>query len=207
MSEAPRSQAGASAPANLIELGRIVSAYGLRGWIKIQPHSARSEALLSAKRWWLVPSSRATGPVLAEARAWKVKLSRTQGSTIVGALDGISDRNDAEPLKGMLVMVDRSDFPETDDGEYYWVDLMDCQVWGLDDSGAHVVMGVVADVSDNGAHAVLSVRRQREQDGAWVDVLDEKDRPVTALVPFVDAHLQEVDLPGRRIVTNWPLDF
>ncbi|MGO3741083.1 ribosome maturation factor RimM [Kerstersia sp.] len=207
MTDAPHSQAGASAPDNLVELGRIVSAYGLRGWVKIQPHSVRSEALLTAKRWWLVPSSRTSGPVLQEARPWKVKLSRTQGSTIVGALEGIADRNDAEALKGMLVMVARSDFPETDEGEYYWVDLMGCRVWGLDDAGAQAVMGVVADVSDNGAHAVLSVRRQQEQDGLWVDLLDDKERPLTSLVPFVDVHLQEVDLPGRRIVTNWPLDF
>lgn len=207
MTEAPHSQAGASAPDNLVELGRIVSAYGLRGWVKIQPHSARSEALLTAKRWWLVPFSRASGAVMQDARSWKVKLSRTQGATVVGALDGIADRDEAEALKGMLVMVARSDFPETDEGEYYWVDLMGCRVWGLDDAGVQAIMGVVADVSDNGAHAVLSVRRQQEQDGLWVDLLDDKERPVTSLVPFVEAHLQEVDLPGRRIVTNWPLDF
>lgn len=207
MTVAQRNTTGASVPEDLVELGRIVSAYGIRGWVKIQPHAVRSETLLTAKRWWLVPTSRTQGPQSDQARVSRVKVSRTQGSTIVGALEGVDDRSAADALKGMLVMVSRRDFPAAEDGEYYWVDLMACRVWGLDEAGNEAFMGVVADVSDNGAHAVLAVNRQVEQAGVWVDQLDEKGRPVVSLVPFVDAYLRDVDVPGRRIVTAWPLDF
>lgn len=194
-------------PDDLVELGRIVDAYGLRGWVKVQPHSAQSEVLLAAKRWWLKPSAKAGAAASQAAASRKVKLSRTQGTSVVAALDGVADRTDAEQMKGMLVLVARSDFPVPDDGEYYWVDLMGCRVWGVDDADGQVEMGEVVDVIDNGAHSVLSVRRQHEREGKLVDVVDEKGRPQLTLVPFVDAHLLEVDLPGKRIVTNWPLDF
>ena len=35
-----------AAPADLIELGRITAAYGIKGWVKVQPHSAQAEVLL-----------------------------------------------------------------------------------------------------------------------------------------------------------------
>jgi 16S rRNA processing protein RimM len=44
----------ATAPDDLIELGRIISAYGVRGWVKIQPHSAQGTVLRAAPVWWLV---------------------------------------------------------------------------------------------------------------------------------------------------------
>src|SRR3546814_9200346 len=84
----------AEAPADLVELGRIVSAYGVRGWVKIQPHSSDSQVLLAAKTWWLkapVPpgSSAAARPLFAAG----VTNSRPQGATVVAQLDCVPDRD------------------------------------------------------------------------------------------------------------------
>ena len=49
-------------PADAIEVGRIVDAWGLKGWIKVQPFSADPQALFSSRRWFLLPSEKA-GPV------------------------------------------------------------------------------------------------------------------------------------------------
>lgn len=197
-------------PEDLVELGRVVDAYGLRGWIKIQPHAAGSSALLQAREWWL---RRSVAPVAAGTGspppAWRVRVlkSRTQGSSIVGGLEGITDRNDAEQLRGCTVWVSRASFPATQEGEYYWVDLIGCDVFGEQD-GQRVLLGVVEDVMDNGVHAVLRVARQSmDEHGVPVPLLDAKGRKVESLVPFVEAHVHTVDLPNRRLESNWPADF
>lgn len=197
-----------AAPDDLVELGRVTGAYGLRGWIKIQPHAAGSSALLKAREWWLrspvPPGKPAAG---ATVRPVKVLKSRTQGSTIVGGLEGVDDRTQAEAYRGCTVWVSRSAFPSTEDDEYYWVDLIGCTLYGEQD-GQSILLGVVDDVMDNGVHAILRVKRQTlNEQGQAVPLLDEKGRHQESLVPFVAAHVHTVDLPGKRLDSNWPAEF
>lgn len=208
------------APNDLVELGRIVSAYGVRGWVKIQPHSAQGLVLRAAPVWWLAqPASPATlaAPSSGSAniskspglRAHAVKQVRPQGSTVVADLEHVGDRDLAESMRGYTVYVSRQYFPKAQADEFYWIDLVDCYVY----SEAQLV-GVVTEVVDNGAHAILRVNRltiegdQTPSEGHVPQpLLDVKGRPEEVLVPFVAAHVQHVDIAARRIETDWPLDL
>jgi len=214
-----------TAPDDLIELGRIVSAYGIRGWVKVQPHSAQAEVLRAAPIWWLCspapPAHLGAKAVAGSSSApWNpvmlpraVKQVRPQGATVVADLEGIGDRDIAESMRGYTVHVSRKDFPAARGDEYYWVDLVGCMVYGQDDQSPvaanSVLIGEVAEVIDNSAHALLRVVRLSSADAqsAPTPVLDEKGRPQEVLVPFVAAHVQHVDIAARRIDTDWPLDF
>ncbi len=211
-----------SAPDDLIELGRIVSAYGVHGWVKIQPHSAQADVLRTAPVWWLAASvAPARAGVAADPkrsvsplRAHVVKQVRRQGLTIVADLEGVGDRDVAENMRGYTVHVSRHDFPAAKADEFYWIDLVGCNVYGHDTEstvGDSVLIGIVDEVVDNGAHALLRVHRYAcspVSPGAEpVPMLDPKGRPVEILVPFVSAHVQHVDIKARRIDTDWPIDF
>ncbi len=196
----------AKAPNDLVELGRIVSAYGVRGWVKAQPHSSQSTVLRAAPVWWLCPPS---GPsatpadsspstslpasVLSRCTPHAVKQCRPQGLTVVAELDGVPDRDVADSKRGYTIYVSREYFPQAKSDEYYWVDLIGCQVFTEDQ-----LMGQVQEVLDNGAHAILRVTTLK---------LDAKGRPQEVLVPFVAAHVQHVDIKARRIETDWPFDL
>ena len=172
----------AKAPNDLVELGRIVSAYGVRGWVKAQPHSSQSTVLRAA------PAS-----VLSRCTPHAVKQCRPQGLTVVAELEGVPDRDVADSKRGYTVYVSREYFPQAKSDEYYWVDLIGCQVFSED-----TLMGQVQEVLDNGAHAILRVSTL---------MLDAKGRPQEVLVPFVAAHVQHVDIKTRRIETDWPFDL
>lgn len=195
-------------PADLVELGRIVSAYGVRGWVKVQPHSSDSQVLLAAKTWWLKAPVLKEGPgVLSSAFAVQVAASRPQGATVVAQLEGIADRDQAHALKGHTVWVPRTDFPAAQEDEYYWVDLIGCQFFGLRE-GRSELIGQVADVLDNGAHAVLRVARATtDADGNLVFLQTSRGKPQEVLVPFVQAHVHTVDIGAKRLESNWPADF
>lgn len=208
------------APNDLVELGRIVSAYGVRGWVKIQPHSAQGLVLRAAPVWWLAPPVSPASPTSPSAglantsnpsklRAHAVKQVRPQGSTVVADLEHVGDRDLAESMRGFTVYVSRQYFPKAQADEFYWVDLVDCYVF----SDAQLV-GVVTEVVDNGAHAILRVNRLTiegdqtpSEDHVPQPLLDVKGRPEEVLVPFVAAHVQHVDIVARRIETDWPLDL
>jgi len=193
------------APERLIELGRIAAAHGVAGWVKVQPYAGASTVLLRVKKWWL----HAEPGGAFDAEPVTVQAARLQGHSVIAQLHNVTDRDQAEALRGRGVAVPRSAFPAPEADEFYWVDLLGCLLYGhAADTASPVLLGRVADVSDNGAHAVLNVTRLLADDQTGLVVMhDSKGRPLQVLVPFVAAHVHNVDLVARRIDSNWPVDF
>ncbi|MBV2181218.1 MAG: ribosome maturation factor RimM [Castellaniella sp.] len=199
-----------SVPDDLVEVGRVVTAHGVRGWLKVQPYSPQAEALLNSPVWWLkAPDSVLESGAFSRPRGMRVQGCRRHGGQfLVAQLEGVADRNVAEAMHGHTVWVSRTAFPAAEDGEYYWVDLIGCDFFGQGDSGESMPLGRVDQVLDNGAHAVLQVTRGAvDETGVFQARTDARGRPVHELVPFVAAHIQRVDLPARRIESDWPVDF
>jgi len=200
-------------PEDAIEVGRILGAWGIKGGIKVLPFAADPQALFSAKRWFLKPAESAKPPAAAASGnplkpaaaktpsqqaalaaplplALNVKGVRDQGDAIVCTAPEIPDRDAAEAMKGVRVFVSRSTFPKTDDGEFYWVDLIGLAVVNREQSPLGEVVGLI----DTGPHCVLRVQP--------ADPAAEE-----RLIPFVEAYVDSVDMPGRRILVDWGLDF
>jgi len=207
MQDANRRRDDQGIPADLIELGRVAAAYGVRGQIKIQTHAAGSDTLHAHKTWWL---KTATAPAAAMVRAAAsapqpvhVLSCQRHNDTLIAQLEGVGDRDQAQTLKGATLHLPRTLFPKAAQDEYYWVDLIGCALYGKTVDGQDVLLGRVAQVSDNGAHALLHVA----QDTFNVGTADAAKRTPERLIPFVAAHILHVDLPARRIDSNWPADF
>ncbi len=180
---------------DLIELGAIADAQGLQGQVKVRPHSSDPVALLSSKEIWLSLIPRRDAGVSASQeqaslRAYKVKQAKMHSGTVVLALDGIVDRDQALALKGARILVGRIDFPKTEEDSYYWIDLIGCQANNL--QGEH--LGEVLDVTENGAHGVIALG-------------DSASKVVKQLVPFVKEVVQNVDLPNKSITLDWQSDW
>ena len=53
-------------PSDAVEVGRVLGAWGVKGWIKIQPFAAQPQAFFSSKRWYVQAPSERPGPVHIE---------------------------------------------------------------------------------------------------------------------------------------------
>jgi len=177
-------------PSDLIQVGRILDAWGIKGWFKVQSYSTNADSLFSAKQWFL----KSDGPKPGR-QVLKVLSVREHGEGIVASADGVVDRNGAEALRGCEIWVSRAEFPKADDGEYYWVDLIGLDVVNLEDQ----VLGQVIGLIDTGAHAVLRILPP----GVQAPAKPDQER----LIPFVDAFVREVSLESRRIRVDWGLDY
>ena len=170
-------------PDDLVEVGHVTGAYGIRGWVRVRPYSADAEALLTVGQWYL--SKQAVHAVI-------VKQARWQGEEIVAHLEGVSDRNVAEALRGSVVTISRTAFPALDENEYYWVDLIGLDV--VNTKGQ--ILGKVTNLIDNGVHPILKVQA-KVSDGSKKELL----------IPFVDAYVGEVDTGNGTISVDWELDY
>ncbi|MDD5332210.1 MAG: ribosome maturation factor RimM [Rhodoferax sp.] len=180
----------AELPADAIEVGRVNDAWGIKGWFRVQPYSADPEALFSSKRWFLLPSE-----IGAKTFSGVGKLSIVQAKTHSGAVVAsareIDDRDAAEALRGARIFVSRSSFPSTQEDEYYWVDLIGLNVVNR----AGVMLGTVKELLSTGAQTVLVM--DCEQEG----------KKFERMIPFVSTYIDDVDLPGRRILVDWQADY
>jgi len=177
-------------PADAVEVGRIMDAWGVKGWFKVLPHSADPQALFSSTRWYLQPSERGA-KTFSGTRLLRVRESKEHSDSLVARADGVVDRSIAELLKGARIFVPRSSFPTAGDGEYYWVDLIGLDVVNREG----VSLGVVRDLMATGPQTVLVVG------------YDEGGKPAERMIPFVSAFVDAVDLSGRRITVDWQPDY
>jgi 16S rRNA processing protein RimM len=172
-------------PDNLLELGRVVDAYGLKGWVKVNPSSVDT-VLVKLKTWWLEQPE-------GQFRVIEVSKPRLHGSTVVALPHGFEDRDHALALKGARIWASRSEFPKPLVDEFYWVDLVGCDV--LDPDGK--ILGRVLGLQDHGAHPIL-------------EILPDTASSASAeprLIPFVASIVRNVDLAARQIHVEWRADF
>jgi 16S rRNA processing protein RimM len=193
-------------PADAVEVGRVLDAYGVKGWIKAQSFSNDTKALIAAKRWYLKTSADQvkrrvgpTGPGVAPKLPpfLAIMAARDHGDVIVAQAENVADRDAAEALRGASIFISRAGFPAATQDEYYWVDLIGLDVVNLQGEA----LGTVAGLIDTGPHSVIKVTPLEPP--AEGQTAEEIER----LIPFVAAYVQQVSLPDRRITVDWGLDF
>lgn len=189
-------------PPDLVLVGRVGEAYGLKGGLHVMPYSPDAAALLAAREWWL------EGPGTRPLRCVDVFSAKAHGDGVVTQLVGITDRDVAVKLKGALVHVARSRFPVLGDDEYYWADLIGLDVF----NEAGEWLGRVTGLTETGAHAVLEVAgppapAERKVNEAGDGAGNGTDSSVQRLIPFVNAVVKSVDRAARRVTVDWGLDY
>ncbi len=182
-------------PADAIEVARIAGAWGVKGWLKIQSHSAQPEALFSSKRWYLQPPDRGAQPFVGTLLL-RVREAREHGGGVVASIDGIDDKDAADALKGSRLFVSRASFPTADPDEYYWVDLIGLDVVNREG----VALGTVRELLSTGPQTVLVLESEES-------TAEGVAKAVERMIPFVSAFVDGVDLTARLITVDWQPDY
>lgn len=170
---------GHPSPSDLVDLGIVYDAQGLKGHIKVRPYSPDPVALLASKEAYLQGYEAGAKPTV-----YRVQSAKIHSGYVVMLLDGICDRDAALALKGQTVLLPRKAFPAPEQDAYYWIDLIGCEVYN--EQGTR--LGNIEDMAEFGAHPVMTIGSE--------------------LIPFVPAivksvQLKSADLPSGRVVVDW----
>lgn len=180
-------------PADAIEVGKIVGAWGVKGAFKVVPHASDVQALHSSRRWFLRPGEGRTHTVPALLH---VIQARNQAGLVVATAQEIEDRDAAEALLGAGVFVSRASFPTAGTDEYYWVDLLGVTVRNREG----LLLGVIEGLLDTGAHSVLRLSMPADAAAA---ASGSNER----LIPFVAHYVDSVDLERKLVTVDWQPDY
>ncbi len=128
---------------NLLLIGRVGGAHGVRGEVRIATFTADPLALTQYKNL-----KRADG-----SPALTISSARVSKGGVVARAKGIDTKEQADALRGLTLHIDRADLPAPDEDEFYLADLI-----GLDavtPEGER--LGKVKSVQDFGAGDILEV--------------------------------------------------
>ena len=188
-----------SLPEDALEVGRILDAWGIKGWLKILPHSNDPEALFSAKTWFLqVPEAkfRPGFTAFSGTVSLKVDEAKIHSGSVVAKFSGLDDRNAAEALRGARIFLSRSSFPAASTDEYYWVDLIGLNVVNREG----IALGCVRDLMTTGPQSVLCIEYASTQE-------DGTSTTAERMIPFVAVYVDKVDIAGKCITVDWQPDY
>ena len=159
-------------------VGRILRPHGVRGELVVEiTTDDPGERFVAGSV--LVTEPATAGPLTIEG------VRPHQGRLLI-YFEGVEDREQADGLRGVRLCVDSADVaPPEDPEEYHDFQLVGLTV--LDTAGEK--LGEVLRVEHNPGHETLVVRLA---DGR------------SALVPFVNAIVPEVDIAGGRVVLTPP---
>lgn len=161
---------------NLILLGHISSAQGIRGEVVIKSHTD-DPADIGAYG----PLTDKTG-----AKSYEINVVRVAKKGVIARVNDVTDRNAAEALRGTELYIARDRLPEPEEDELYHADLI-----GLDAvTGDGELVGEIIAVQNFGAGDLLEIR------------LAGKSR--TEFVPFDDHFVPAIDLDARRVTVVMP---
>lgn len=157
-----------------IILGRITGPQGIKGEVKLQSFTANPLDIASY------------GPLDASnGLRLTIKSVKPYKNTLLARIDGVDDRNGAEALRGVELMIDRDRLPEAGEDEIYHADLIGLSAH--DTTGN--LLGTVVAVLDFGAGELLELKPAEGK---------------TVLVPFNVDTVPDIDLDAGRLTIDPP---
>ncbi|MCB9422832.1 MAG: 16S rRNA processing protein RimM [Ardenticatenaceae bacterium] len=159
-------------PAFLI-IGRIQKPHGVRGEVRVVPHTDLPERFTWLETVWIGED---------DPQPFDVEAARFHGELILLKLAGYDSREAAQDLRGEWLQVPESEAIPLEEGEYYLYQLEGLQVFT--DEGEE--LGELVQVMETGANNVFVVRGESGE----------------LLLPDTDEVVQAIDFENGRMTVH-----
>ncbi|MFK7836016.1 MAG: ribosome maturation factor RimM [Sulfitobacter sp.] len=162
---------------DLIPVGAIAGAYGVRGEVRVKSYCAVPEDIESYS------------PLRSEDgnRTFALALLHQIKNGFAARVAEVATKEEADALRGTTLYAERTQLPSLPDDEFYHADLIGAEVF---DTGG-VLLGRVKTVQNHGADDLLE--------------LQLAGTSATVFLPFTKAAVPTVDLSAGRIIADPPL--
>lgn len=166
-------------------LGKITTAFGIKGWVKVYSYTEPTSNILDYPVWLLKINN--------QWKEFKVKDSKVHTKGLGVALEGITDRDAALALSQVEIAVPTSELPELDENEHYWFQLLGLKVVNTEDECLGQVKKLL---NSGGGNQVMEIK-------GCEGSIDDQQR----LVPFAETIVLDVDLEKGEILVDWQADY
>ena len=154
-------------------VGRVLRPRGLIGELQVEPLTDFAGRFNAGEVLFLA------------GRSYSLEYALRRNETfVVLKLEGVDSLQDADSLRGEHIFVTRDSVPSLPQGQYYYFQLMDMEVYTSD--GEH--LGHISEIVETGSNDVYVVTSGNQE----------------ILIPSLDDVIQTVDVDARRMVVELP---
>ena len=154
-----------------LHIADIRTVHGIRGLVKLAVYLEDPEDIESYNPLQGV-----------DGKLYTIALKNPIKGDWLAEVNGITDRTEAEKLRGTALYIDRDQLPETDDGEMYLEDLVGCDA--INEEG-HKIGSIVA-VDNFGASDLIEIK--------------PIDGSKTYYLPLAEPYVLDIDLEQNIVV-------
>ncbi|MCA9912676.1 MAG: 16S rRNA processing protein RimM [Anaerolineae bacterium] len=169
----------ASQPYYLI-LGEILRPHGVRGELRVRVLTDYPERVAKIKTVYI-----GNDPTETEADPYSVQAARLHQDYLLLKLAEIADRNEAETLRGLYVMIDLENAVPLEEDEFYLYEVIGLRAYTQHGEW----LGTVNNVIETGANDVYVVNGSKHGE---------------LLLPIHEETLVEIDFDEGKITLNLP---
>ncbi|WP_239617080.1 ribosome maturation factor RimM [Cohnella mopanensis] len=159
----------------LLNIGKIVNTHGIKGELKIYPQTDFPEVRFKVGNKLMMFPPESGAPIEIEIVA-----AREQKTMYIVKIKGYDNINQVEKYKGWELKVNENDRVPLPEGEYYFRDILGCEVITEEDE----LLGTVTDILSPGANDVWVVKLAKGKE---------------LLLPVIDDVVLDVDVAARKI--------
>jgi 16S rRNA processing protein RimM len=138
---------------NLIVIGRLSRPHGVKGEVRIEFFNREDPHFFFHYQKIFIQEDKEV------PRLYRPLTIRPHKHGILVQLEGIQNKDEAERLKGKLVLVDPAELPPLGEDEYYWHEILGMRV--VTEQGGAV--GKVTDIVHTGSNDVYVVSKGRNE--------------------------------------------
>jgi 16S rRNA processing protein RimM len=162
-------------------LGEILRPHGIRGELRMKVLTDYPERLINELKTVYIGKN----PQESDATPYQIQTARFHQDYLLLQLQEISDRNDAELLRGQLVMVDFENAVPLEEDEFYLFELIGLTVKST--KGEEI--GTIQDIMETGANDVYVVKGRKYGE---------------LLIPAHEETLIDVDVQAGFVIMDIP---
>ena len=159
----------------LLEIGKIVNTYGIKGFLKVVPYTDNIKRFEDLKTIYI--------QVKNDLQEFTIEEVKYNKNLVMIKLKGIDDINIAQNYKNYYIKIDRQYAVELPEDSYFIIDLIGIEVF----TDTNRNLGKIEDVFRTGSIDVYVVK-------------DEKGKQI--LLPAIGEVIKEVDIQNKKMVVH-----
>ena len=160
-------------------MGQLVGSFGIKGWIKVKVFTEVVETLQNYEEWFISSDEKNWSTFSIES----IKINQNR---MMVKFEGINDRTAADGYQRYWVGVLKKSLPNLTDNEFYWNDLIGCEVYNTDG----FLFGRLTGFIETGANDVFVVEGEKKR-----------------LIPYTKMTVKKIELKQQQIIVDWDESF
>ena len=158
-----------------LEVGQIVSTYGIKGFVKVNPFTDEMSRFEELKNVYIVRKDS-----MKNVKIEEVKYSKNQ---VLLKIEGINTIEEAEKYRNCILKIDRKDAKKLPEGTYFIADLLDSEVYTEENE----YLGKVDDIFPTGSNDVYVIKN---------------DLGKQILLPGIGSVIKDIDIENKKITVH-----